>query len=650
MLKAEDCKDIKILYVEDDSLARESTCKIINRFFKNVIVAVDGLDGLEKFKSNKIDIVITDINMPNLNGIEMLKEIKSISSTVYTIVLTANSDHRSFMETVKLGVKGYVIKPMDVMQFIDILKSSVEHVNNIKKINILLQYKEIVDRSSIVSKSDVDGNIIFVNDKFCDISGYTREELIGKKHNIVKDTSSSKELFEDLWKTIKNKKIWTGQLKNRAKKGHNYYVDSTICPILDENGETIEYIGLRNDISEMINPKKQLFDLLKLAINPLLVIVKIENYSTLEHLYNEEIINKLEKLFEIKSLSYLPNGFSFDKVFYLGDGEYVYIKDNEDDILINATQIEMQLKKFQQNIKDIDFKIDGYDFDFSIIVSFSTKKEKIFENVKYGLNKAIKNRVDIIFSNDLIQQSKEQVLKNQQTVKMIQKAINDKKIVSYFQPITNNDTMEIEKYESLVRLINDEGRVLSPFFFLDVAKESGYYSQITQIVIDNYFEALSKTDKEISLNLSAIDIEDLEIRNKLINLVTGNFHNAHRMVFELLEDEEVKDFEVVKDFISLVKTFGVQIAIDDFGAGVSNFERLLDYQPDILKIDACLIKNIDKDKYSRDVVETLQLFAWKQKIKTVAEFVETEEILQTVKDIGINYTQGYLLGKPEPLS
>ena len=180
-------------------------------------------------------------------------------------------------------------------------------------------------------------------------------------------------------------------------------------------------------------------------------------------------------------------------------------------------------------------------------------------------------------------------------------------------------------------------------------RDGGYYNKITNIVIDNYFEALDKTNKEVSLNLSAIDIEDFEIRNRLINLVMMNMHNAKRMVFELLEDEEVKDFEVVKDFIALVKTFGVKIAIDDFGAGVSNFERLLDYQPDILKIDACLIKNIDKDKYSRDVVETIQLFAWKQKIKTVAEFVETPEILQIVQDIGINYTQGYLLGKPEPL-
>jgi EAL domain-containing protein (putative c-di-GMP-specific phosphodiesterase class I) len=140
----------------------------------------------------------------------------------------------------------------------------------------------------------------------------------------------------------------------------------------------------------------------------------------------------------------------------------------------------------------------------------------------------MKDDENIIFANDLNKKFKLQAQKNTQTINMIQKAIQNNNIVSYFQPIVNNDTMEIEKYESLVRLINDEGKPLSPYFFLDVAKESGHYRKITQIVLKNSFEMLRKTN----------------------------------------EDEQVKDFEIVKDFISLLKTFGVQIAIDDFGAGV----------------------------------------------------------------------------------
>jgi EAL domain-containing protein (putative c-di-GMP-specific phosphodiesterase class I) len=158
---------------------------------------------------------------------------------------------------------------------------------------------------------------------------------------------------------------------------------------------------------------------------------------------------------------------------------------------------------------------------------------------------------------------------------------------------------------------------------------------------------LRETTKEISINLSTLDIEDAELRNKIISLVTANTDISSRIVFELLEDEEVTDFRIVKDFISLVKMFGVQIAIDDFGAGHSNFERLLSFQPDILKLDGSLIKDIHTNKYSRNVVETIKLFADKENIKTVAEFVHCKEVFDVVKEIGIDYMQGFYLGEPE---
>ncbi len=648
MITKEECQGIKILFIEDDTHAQEATVRILSKLFDNILVASDGQEGLDLFKTNDIDLVLTDINMPNMNGIEMLTQIKKIDSSISTVVLSANSDHKSFTNAINLGVNGYVLKPINIVQLMTTLKDIVKNINSHKQIQMLKQYKDIVDQTAIVSKSDKNGFITFVNDKFCEISGYTREELIGLPHSAVRDPDMSPSVFEDLWNTIQDKKIWTGQIKNIKKNGDNYYVDATICPILDKNGDIIEYIGLRNDISEIINPRKQLKDALKLTTNPFLAMFKIENYSSLEHLYEENIINQMLEEFKNKIPTYLPDGCVVDKVYNLGDGEFAILKQMNTEEP-SATQKELQLKQIQQNIKHDIIVIEQYDFDLSVVISFSTLKNSIYDNVKFGLSKVVDEHKDILFANDLTKHAKENALKSTQTINMIKKAIDDGKIISHFQPITNNFTNEIEKYESLVRLENEEGRILSPWFFLEVAKQSGYYNKITSIVIDNYFKALDKTDKELSLNLSAIDIEDFDIRNKLINLVMFNTHNAHRMVFELLEDEEVKDFEVVKDFISLVKTFGVQIAIDDFGAGVSNFERLLDYQPDILKIDACLIKNIDKDKYSRDVVETIQLFAWKQRIKTVAEFVETEEILQIVKDIGINYTQGYLLGKPEPL-
>jgi PAS domain S-box-containing protein len=526
----------------------------------------------------------------------------------------------------------------------------LETIEELKKqIKVLEQYKNIVDNSSIVSKSDKFGNITFVNDKFCEISGYTKEELLGKPHNIVRSPDTPKYVFEDLWRTIKEeKKEWRGQIKNVKKDGSNYYVDAQISPILDDNNDIIEYIGIRYDISELINPKKLLQDNIKIMDNPFLVILKLEKYSTYENLYDEDTIYNIEKVFENTITDYLPSNCRFDKYFNLGNGEFALLKDVKDNDM-NATQKELRLKEFQQNVKKAVIDVNGYEIDLSIILSFTTNKEDIYENAKHGLIKAQDTLKDIIFANDLTKIAKQTAIKHSQTIRMIQTAIQEEKIVSYFQPIINNETKQIEKYESLVRLIDEENKVISPYFFLEIAKIVRYYGRITNIVIDNYFAALKKTNKDISLNLSALDIEDLDIRNKLIDLVLENMQYANRIVFELLEDEIVKDFQVVKDFISLVKVYGVKIAIDDFGAGVSNFERLLDYQPDILKIDACLIKNIETDQYSRDVVETIQSFAKKQGIKTVAEFVSNEYILKIVTDIGINYSQGFYLGKPEPL-
>lgn len=648
MLRPHECKDISILYVEDDEAARNATVKILSKLFDKITVAVDGLDGLEKFEQNDIDMVITDINMPNMNGIQMLERIKLIDPNFYAIVLTAYSDRENFMATISLGVRGYITKPINVTQLIDALKVGVDFINKNKELNILKQYKEIADKSSVVSKTNPKGEITFVNDKFCEISGYTKDELIGKNHRILRDPDTPKDIFTQMWKEISSKREWRGQFKNIAKDGTSYYVDALIAPILDDKGNIIEYIGLKNEITDLINPRKQIMDKVNLCDYPVLIMVKVDNYHILEHLYDNKVIEEFLSIFHKMLYSYLPEGLSVDSIYDLGEGEFGILQLNSDEAL-SASQLEIQLKQLLNNIEKGIIIVDEYEFEVSVVISFSNEKEDIFENTKYGLKKAVERKIDILFANNITNNLKETSLNNSKTIKMIQKAIQEERVISLFQPIVNNKNGQIEKYESLVRIVDEEGKHISPFFFLDVAKETKYYNQITSIVIDNSFAALEKTDKEISINLSALDIEDLELRNKLINLVMTNTHNAHRIVFELLEDEEVKDFEVVKDFISLVKTFGVQIAIDDFGAGVSNFERLLDFQPDILKIDACLIKNIDKDKYSRDVVETIQLFAWKQDIKTVSEFVASEEILQTVKDIGVNYSQGFLLGKPEEL-
>jgi PAS domain S-box-containing protein len=644
---------LNLLYVEDNDEARETSMFIFEEFFKKITIAVDGEDGFEKFKNEPdIDIIITDINMPHLNGLEMIEKIRDIDANIPVLILSAYNEINFFMDSIKLDVEGYLLKPIEMNQLLSTLNKVVQKIILKEKadenLNLLHQYQEATDVSSIVSKTDKDGNITYVNDEFCKITGYDRDELIGKNHNILKSNDKSVEFYKQFWDTIKNKKqIWQGVFRNIDKNGQPFYVKLTVKPIVDKNENIIEFIALMDDITDIMNPVKQFHDLVESFDESMVIFIQIEDFKNIDRYYGQILAMGIEERFLEVINEFLPSYFQNDRVFSLGFGKYAIAKPI-DTFTQDRDECVKSLKKFQADIDNYLLNIDGMAYDLSILISLAYGNDAL-ENANYGLSELKYSHTSFIIATNFSKKVHDEAEHNIKILKMIKTALSNNKIVSYFQPIINNDTKEIEKYESLVRLVDEGGKVYSPFFFLDVAKNGKYYSQITHRVLENSFDALNKTDKSISINLSSIDIEKKHTREKIIELLKTHASDTNRIVFELLEDEEIKDFESFKAFIVYVKNLGVKIAIDDFGSGYSNFERLMDYEPDILKIDGSLIKNIVEDKYSLSLVETIVSFAKKQGIKTLAEYVENEEIYLILKDLGVDYSQGYFFGKPDIL-
>ena len=638
-------KELKLLYVEDNEGARNATINILNEFFDDIIVAVDGKEGLQKFKDNRIDLIITDINMPNMSGLEMLKRIKEIKGDVISLIFSSYNEANFFVDSIKLGVEGYLLKPIDVEQLLSMLSKVTQKTKALKEVELLKQYREVADSSSIVSVLDTNNKVTYVNDAFCQISGYSKDELIGEDYYAITRNEQENSLSEEIWNTIKKKKeTWKGITKNISKNGKAYYLDTTIKPIVDINGNIVEYIALRNDITAIMNPLKQLNDLIESSQEAMVILIKIENFDDIENFYGQKHIQTLTDSFSKQLLDFVPDELELKDIFVLNEGEYAIAMDKlkctRDDKEIRSSLIELQ-----KSVENAHISIGDLDYDVSIIISYAYG-EKVLENVKYGMKKLLETKQNLIFANNLAEQESTRALDNINILKMIKIAIAKKKIVSYFQPIVDNKTKKIVKYESLVRLIDENDNVLSPFFFLDISKKGKYYTQITSIVLDNSFNALSFTDKDVSINLSALDIEKKFINDKFFSLLERYKDQRHRVVIELLEDEDFKNFEVITTFISKVKSLGVRIAIDDFGSGYSNFERLLNYQPDILKIDATLIKNIATNSFSLSTVKTMVAFAKEQKMEVIAEYVESEEIYDVLCSLGVEYSQGYYFGAP----
>ena len=390
----------------------------------------------------------------------------------------------------------------------------------------------------------------------------------------------------------------------------------------------------------------KLIDYLDSLDEAVVVLINIEEFKYLNFSLKSKISKKLQKRFAKKLLSHMPKHCNFERVYLLERGKFVFVKPYTKSII--EKNLKKNIEEFQNTVNSAQIKIGLVDYTLFIITSLAYGANAL-ENAKAGLRSLLNSKQSFIIANELLAKEKAFAVKKLQTFKMLRQAINTYNIVSYFQPIVNNQTKKIEKYESLVRLIDEENSIVSPYFFLETAKEGKYYNEITSIVLKNSFRALFYTDMEISINLSTLDMTQESTTKEFFELLERYKTETHRITVEIIEDEEVEDLIVTQEFIRYIKSKGVNIAIDDFGKGFSNFSRILAYEPDYIKIDGSLVRDIESNVAFKNMIETIVYFSKKQGIQTIAEYVENESIYKILCDIGVDYSQGYYFGKADVL-
>ena len=265
-------KELNVLYVEDDATIRELFQIILLKLFSEdrIKIAEDGQNGLDIFKedylqkdkSKKIDLVITDINMPNMNGFEMIEAIFAINPNVKVIIVSAFTDFDNMKKAAEFGlVNNYLQKPFNFKDVVATINRVSKEIDDqkifLQEERLYKDYKYAIDNSQIVSKTDPYGVITYVNDLFCKVSGYSRDELIGQNHNIIRHPDMSNEVFKELWLTIKRGDTFEGVIKNKTKNGDSYFVKTTILPLYDKNDKVNEYIAIRTNITEYVEARDE---------------------------------------------------------------------------------------------------------------------------------------------------------------------------------------------------------------------------------------------------------------------------------------------------------------------------------------------------------------------------------------------------------
>lgn len=311
--------------------------------------------------------------------------------------------------------------------------------------------------------------------------------------------------------------------------------------------------------------------------------------------------------------------------------------------------IEDLSKLFKNNpiiLNDLDLEIS-----INITLGISIAQDEPLKTAGIALKKAKKNNIPYFVYNNEID-TKEIIKKSMYWREKIKLALQNDKVMPFYQPILNRQK-EIVKYETLMRIedIDENGQTvyLSPYFFFDVAIKTKQYLALSNIVISKAFADLERTEKMITLNLSFKDIMDPDFNeslNKHLDKVDSDA--KERIVFEILESDYISDYRILEDFIKTYRNQGIKIAIDDFGTGYSNFAHILKIRPDYIKIDGSLIKNINEDKNSYEMVKSIIDFTKALNIRVVAEFIHNEDVFNTVMELGVDEFQGFYLGEPSP--
>lgn len=546
------CKKLRLLYVEDDERARESTLKLLKRFFDDITVAEDGEDGLRLFTQGDFDLIISDINMPKMNGIEMLKEIRKISKDVPFLLLSAYAESDYFTESISLGVSYFIIKPVQEQQFREALSNVVQTIE-FKELS--KQYKEKLES---------------------ELEKRTKEIVYKLYNDELTNLKSRYAFFED---------------KKSYKQAVVYLVD-------------------------------------------------IDKFHVINDIFGHEIGNKVLKDFGMIVKTFAKN-FGANSYRLSGD-EFTLMKE-EDHLDIEAN--EDILKKLFELIKNTEFNYDNESIKPNVRIGIAFGNKYLYEHASIALDYAKAHKKDYFFYSSENDRTVEQkrMIEERYT---IQSAIDNEGIVAVYQPIVDTNG-NISKYETLMRIKNSNNdELIAPIYFLSTAIKTGLYDTLSINVIKQGLELTKNTQHALSFNFTYRDIINTKFLDEIETFFKEIPEVGSRVVFEITENESMDSYEVVKNFINRFRNYGVRIAIDDFGSGFSNFNYILEMEPDFLKIDGSLIKDIDTNEKSLALTEGIINFSNRLGINIIAEFVHNEKIFLMLKDLGVHEFQGFYFSEP----
>ena len=670
MLEKYPLAQAKILVVDDDPMIRKMIEGMIKNTVAQITSAANGLEGLALWQSEQPDIVITDINMPALDGLSMSEKIYALDAEAEIIVLSSSNEVQDLIRAIEIGVSRYVIKPIESKLLVDAIRKGYANRQNAIELKLARMVFDVANEGILIT--DDQNKILAINPAFSEITGYRYDEVVGRHTRMLSSGLHDPEFYRSMWNSLGSLQRWSGEVTNRRKNGDTYVQWLSIASVSNDFGTQKHYVGLTSDISERKKEEELIrklahFDTLTGLPNRALFNDRVQREIASAKRRNQSLALIYVDLDHFKSINDIHGHAAGDLVLKTaaermsacirqsdmvsrrGGDEFVIMLDTTDGI---EAAVVVCTKLVQQLAQPIQFEDKKISITASIGVAVAPLDAEDFDSLlqaaDYALYeaKASGRNCYVFFSQDTMNQVNGRLAMETE----LRDGMKSWRYSIRYLPEISLKTGKVENLEALLRFNHPEFGLLDAGRFLELAEEIGIMPELGQ-------RALAQAAQETSLlstphietglvvDLSARQLSAPNAADALLGTLDAAGVGRHRITFECTEKSLTGNEAAMKTLFKLAAS-GCKFTLDDFGVGYCSFSLLSQIPMTSIKIDRTFVAQLEHNAQYRQLVAALIAFAHRLGLKAIAEGVESEAQLAFLKESGCDAAQGYLFGKP----